>query len=644
MTVEQKRLAKVVAEHVHAERWAEGARLINDCFSAGIKSDFENPKKAEPVLQTYLHYLLNNGGMAEAASLLWTPTQFSSEPQSVKDLWELFAGSDTGLIMGGASMGKSFSLGVRFFLEWVRDPEYTSIKLVGPSADHLEANLFTHIVSLHRTAKLPMPGDVGELFIGLDRRNQTSAINGVIIPTGGKKKAGRLQGTKRKPRATAHPVFGPLSRLLIFIDEIENVPGGLWTDISNVLSNVDKQYHSLKIFGAYNPTSQHDEVARQAEPPFGWDSLDPDKHFRWTSKRGWEVLRLDGERSENVLQGRIVYPGLQTREGLEAIAQSAGGRQSGGYFSMGRGIYPPQGTELTIIPLSMAMKARAEAIWYDGPQPTGGSDVALEGRDTCCYSLGKCGFASGIKYPPNIEHPNGYTVMFKDKNNQVTPRWVVQLDQQFVLPKAATPEMKDAIIGVTKRAGVRPDFFAIDRTGVGTGVVDFIKSEWSSQVNDVNYSDGPTKGKRILVEDAKTCDEDFDRMCSQLWFMLRSFIEFGYLLIHPSVDTTVLFPQITNRRFRMVGKMRKVESKRDYMSRESQTSPGEADSLTLMVYAAWMGSGITPSMNGRSADYGNGAGDDDDWFSFRYPGGVYIDETNRTQVLDEREDSGNYLL
>src|SRR5438477_286885 len=81
------------------------------------------------------------------------------------------------------------------------DPENTAVKVLGPSEDHLEANLFSHLVDLHRCASLPMPGEVGELFIGMDRRNQTASIKGTVIPIGKVKKAGRLQGTKRKARS-----------------------------------------------------------------------------------------------------------------------------------------------------------------------------------------------------------------------------------------------------------------------------------------------------------------------------------------------------------------------------------------------------------------------------------------------------------
>lgn len=636
----EKKLSQSVTRFVHAENYSDAAKLINECCELDLRSDFTNPAKSIPVIQHYLHYLMNNGGMEEAAQLLWTPTQFTPDPQSVKDIWKLFDESGTGLIMGAASMGKSYGMGVRLFLEWIRDPNWTSIKLIGPNEDHLEQNLFSHIVSLHQSAKLPMPGEIGELFVGLDRRNQLSAIKGIIIPIGKVKKAGRLQGAKRKPRPEPHPLFGPLSRMFVFIDEAENVPGGLWSDIDNVLSNAGEG--GLKIFMAYNPTNQHDEVAKRAEPVIGWENFDSEKHFKWRSKRGWDVLRLDGERSENVVTGQTIYPGLQTREGLEKISRNAGGRTSAGYFSMGRGAYPPQGVELTIIPSGLFYKMRGEFIWYNAPEPVGACDVALEGGDAAVYSLGKCGLASGKKLPPSIDFPTGQTVMFKDKKGNVLPRWVVQLDQQFTLPKAATPEMKDKILLTSKRAGVRPEYFAIDRTGVGTGVADYMKHDWSSAIHDINYSDGAPKDKKIMLEDSKNCDEEYDRMASVLWFMARMYGEFEYFLINPSVDIANLAPQLTQRRYRP-GKCKRVESKRDYMSR-GFSSPNEADSLTLLVYAARFGSGVTPSMRGDSVPFGLSDGFDDDYWSDRYPGGVRIDITNKTEILDERELSSNLFL
>lgn len=571
--------------------------------------------------------------MPEAAQLLWTPNQFSPEPQFTKDTWKLFEETSTGLLMGGASCTKSFSMGVRLFLEWIRDPMWTTVRVIGPSEDHLETNLFSHLVNLHESASLPMPGEVGSLFIGLNRRNQVSSIKGVVIPVGRVKKAGRLQGTKRKPRTKVHPIFGELSRLFIFLDEIENVPAGVWSDIDNVLSNLDQvDSVGLKIFGAYNPTNPFDEVGIRAEPKFGWQGFDVDQHYRWTSTRGWEVLRLDGERSENVLQGRIIFPGLQSQAGLERIAKNSGGRQSPGYMSMGRGAYPSFTGEMTIIPPGMVPKFRGEFIWFDKPVPVGAVDMALEGKAIAIFTTGRFGKATGIKWPPSLEFPNGRVEMFRDPvTNSVIPRWGLQAEQQFPLPKGDTVKMKDEVIGLAKRAGIRPEFLCLDRTGNGAGVHDLIKNEWSSSVIGVNYSESPTD-RKIMEEDEQNCKEAFPRIDSELWFAFRAWAEFCVLLIHPQMDMQTITPQITQRRYRVVNGKRKVESKKDFCSRGNE-SPDEADSLTLFVHAARVGGNITPSMKGgNSGDVGP---DSDDWWEgLYYPGGARIDPSNQIDSLE----------
>jgi len=633
MTPQEKELAKIVATHVHAKTpWTAAQHVADFCKISVRLTQDSKPEKYIPILQNYVHVLMDNDGMPEAAQILWSPNQFTPEPQSVRDLWDLFDRSSTGIVMGAAGLGKSFGLGVRLMLEWTRDPEWTSVRVVGPSEDHLEQNLFSHLVSLHSSATLPMPGEVGDLFIGLNRRDQLSSIRGIVIPKGMNKKAGRLQGGHRKPRKIPHPKFGPLSRMFIFVDEVENVPQGIWHDIDNVMSEIGDG--GFKIFMAYNPTDLGHEVAKHAEPITGWATIDEDADFRWKSKRDWDVLRLDAEKCENVVQGRIIFPGLQNKIGLEKIATSSGGRQSAGYMTMGRGMYPKQGTEITVIPPGMLQKMRGEVIWLDSPQPVGSTDLALEGSDEAIQTFGRWGLGTGIKLLPSLEFPDGKKFMFKDDKGTVRPRWVLQADRQFVLPKGETVAMKNSIIDVNKKAGVRPEFYACDRTGHGAGVADLIRHDWSGAIHDVNYSEGASKEK-IMLEDSKTCEEQYERMFTELWFALRAWGEFNYLVLGPELDMSKLTQQLTTRRFR-IGIKTRVESKKDYESR-GFGSPNEADSLTLLVHAARKGSAVTLSMKGEGVIPSSTW--DDDWPGHGMLGGSKIDETNRSDWLDERPES-----
>jgi hypothetical protein len=524
-------------------------------------------------------------------------------------------------------------MGVRLFLEWLRDPLWTTIRLIGPSEDHLETNLFSHLVSLHEQSSLPLPGEIGSLFIGLSRRNLVSSIKGLVIPVGKVKKAGRLQGTKRKPRQTPHPIFGELSRLFVFLDEIENVPAGVWSDIDNVLSNLDQvDTAGLKIFGAYNPTNQSDEVGTRAEPTFGWKDFDVDKHYEWISKRGWHVLRLDGEKSENVVQDKIVYPGLQSKPGLSRIATNAGGIHSAGYLSMGRGAYPQHGVEATIVSPAIVARARGEFVWMEKPNTVGGADLALEGGAKAIFSYGRFGKASGIKFPPSIEFPAGRTITFKTRSGMFVPRYGLQLDQQVALSRGDTVATARSLTDIAKKLGIRPEMLCVDRTGNGAGVHDLMKSEWSTLVQGVNYSSGPTNLK-IMEEDTKTAAEEFDRVDSELQFALAAWLEFQVLLINPAIDMTQLTDQMTNRRFRVVAGRRKVESKKDYKMRLAKESPDEEDSLTLFLHAARMGHKFVPSMGGEG-NAGFNPGDDEWWDGDVLENGTRFDAASTTDVLE----------
>lgn len=591
----QKALIDRVAAKLHGEDFfgaaKEYASYVKDI--TGVLPPTTNHAEAVTVLSTLLHWCLENNGYEEAAQLLWGPTLFDPRPESTQRVWRAFESSDFYLLMGAGSMSKSYSIGVRLFLEWIRDPENTHVKVGGPSEAHLKENLFNHLIQLHRTATIPLPGKAQDLFIGLDSKSRKGAISGVVIPLG-QTGAGRLQGVKRMPRKKPHPVFGTMTRLFIFLDELINIPLGIWRDIDNVATQCDST-HTLKVGGAFNPTDQASEVAKRCEPKEGWGSFDPEEHFDWVSKRGWRVVRLDAMRCENVIEKRIVFPGLQTYEGLQRVIESSGGTDSPGYWAMGRGCFPPSGTALSIIPMGMLNKMKAEVIWYESPTPVGSADLALEGADTAAFFKGSFGLASGVRFLPSVANPNGEEVLFKDHKGRPAPRLVLLVETQLDLPRGDTVKMKDEIMRVARSFGIRPDCFCVDRTGNGQGVYDLLRFEWG-EVIGVNYSESAGE-TRIMVEDHDVPKELYSRIDSELWFGARKFIEFGYVYAAPTLSTDELYAQLAGRLFRMQGKRARVEGKPDYKSRNAGKSPDKADGFTLIVYAVRKRFGYVPGMS-----------------------------------------------
>jgi len=591
----QKALVDAVSAKLHSDDYFGGARIYAQFVKrlTGILPPVETKPQATAVLTTLLHWLLENDGYEEAAQLLWGPALFDSRPESTQRVWKAFEESNMILLMGAGSMSKSYSMGVRLFLEWVRDPEYTNVKVVGPSEEHLKDNLFTHLVTLHKNSAIPLPGEPKELFIGTDSKARKGAIAGTVIPLG-KTGAGRLQGVKRVSRKKAHPVFGAMTRMFVFLDEIANIPMGIWRDIDNVITGMAGD-STLKIIGAFNPTDQQDEVGKRCEPPEGWGKFDPDADYDWISTRGWRVVRLDAAKCENVVQQKVVFPGLQTYAGFQLLIQNSGGTDSPGYWSMGRGCFPPTGTSLSIIPPGLLLKIKAEPIWYDNPTPVGAVDLALEGGDVAVFQKGCFGMATGFRYPPSLEFPNGNVVMFKNHKGEKRPRYVLFAETTLKLPRGDTVAMKDEIIRVSRSFGIRPDNLCVDRTGNGQGVYDLLRFEWG-EVIGVNFSESASE-TRIMVEDHDIAKELYSRANSELWFALRKFIEFGYLKLSSGIETGELFTQMTGRRFRQQGKRAHVESKPDYKSRNAGKSPDEADGMCLLVQAARKSFGFVPGMS-----------------------------------------------
>lgn len=593
LTEAHTKLITEVAGHLHAGQRFDAARVV--LRFSDVKKDPKTQGEAlEPLTALYTG-LLNMDEYSAAASLLWPTNMFNPRPAFSQRIWKALKEDTTILLMGSSSSSKSFSAGVFFLLDWLRDPEYTAIKLIGPSEKHLKDNLFSHVTALHTNASLPLPGKPGDLFIGF-RKNTRAAITGVVVPLG-KRGAGRIQGTKRFPRRHPHPQFGALSRLRILLDEIEKIPEGIFSDLDNVVSTVEGNY-GLKVVGAFNPEITGGPVYQRAEPPNGWQAFDVDKDFEWTSKRGWRVVRLDSLQCENVVEGRVIYPGLQTKEGLEALAQKSGGTTSAGYYTFGRAAYPPQGTSFSVIPGTFLNEFRAKYIFIDRPRLVASVDSALEGGDPAMVALGSWGLASGIEFPPSLGHPDGRTVMFQDKNGQVHPRWGLQLDRLFTLEAGDTIKVSKQIHQHAKLLRLDPNYTMLDRTGNGSGVHDWLKDSWSDELRGVNYSEGATHTK-IMLEDHEFCDESFERVYSELWFAMRSWIEFGVLKINPDIEEDAaqkLIQQLTGRLYRTQGTRRKVESKQDYKHRNLGFSPNEADALSLLIHGVRMASAVAPSM------------------------------------------------
>lgn len=622
MDESRRKLIQEVSAALRKDRLKDAAALVAE---VGKSKSSDDPKRQEQLVWTLVAWCLENRGYAEAAEILWGPHLFSVRPRQVQMVWRSIEDYAMSIFVGGSSVGKSYSAGAWLILDWIRDPVHTTVRVVGPSEDHLRENLFTHLVSMHREAAIKLPGIIADLFIGMDLRSRKGSIIGTVIPIG-KKASGRLQGVKRVQRpGPAHPKFGGMTRMRVFIDEMENVPLGIWADIDNIVANVDGK-DGFKLMGAYNPKDPTLQCGIRAEPPEGWAELDDDKE-EWISKRGWHVVRLDPEKSENVIAGKTLFPGMQTREGLKLIETNAGGRDSAGYYTFGRGLYPPSGASFAIIPIGLLSRIVCQPLFIERTIPMGGADLALDGGDKPVLAVGLFGLANGIKLPPSPLYPGGHVIYFKDAKNSIITRPCLQLIDLVTLKKGDTRIVAEDIIDQCRRHGIRPGNLCVDRTGAGTGVHDWLRDFYGPDVIGVNYSESCTH-RKITEQDKHFCDEIYDRINTELWFAARFWIEFMHFLVDPIVPFTILQEQLGGRYYKP-GKKSRIEKKADYKARTGRGSPDEADAVTQLIHSARQHLGEPISMNMTQSS--GSSSDEDDGNHVDRPFGC--DATNRNDSL-----------
>jgi hypothetical protein len=605
-----KNLVASCSSKLHADDPIGCAAQIADAFevSFSVRPDAD-PVLALPILRTFQQHLLDNRQLFLAARMAWPVELFDYRPKFTQDIFRLLDTRTMVLLQGAASCSKSYTAAVWMLLEWWADPDWTTVKVLGPSEDHLEQNLFSHMVALHGSSRIPMPGECGDLFIGENRRNQLGSINGVAVPVGRMKRAGRLVGVKRKTRVGGigasgkrvegpHPIYGTMSRLIFFLEEGERIQPGIWGDVNNVLSNVDHtQKYALRIVAAYNPEDVTSPVAQRAEPAKGWKYFDLEGDTEWVSKRGWTVLRLDGEKSENVIAGQRLYEGLQTREGLASIAANSGGTDSPGYMTMGRGAYPALGTVSSVVKAGRVAAGTATPIWQGKPENAAGVDAALTGGAGCVMTYGRYGMAVGALFPPSNKHPGGVRVMFKDKSTGVVkPRLVAVVDGQLTIPSGDSMDVAKAIRARGIEHKIKPEDMAFDVTGNGTGPADILRHTWGA-IARVNYSESPTEIP--LSAEGAPAKTLFHRICCELYFAIDAWLEYGCLFFSPQFNTDLVEVQLTDRRWRPSNGQRRVEGKDDYKKRHEEHSPDEADSLSLFLHAVRIRTRYTPSATGK---------------------------------------------
>lgn len=366
-----------------------------------------------------------------------------------------------------------------------------------------------------------------------------------------------------------------MTRVRAVIDEAIEVPIGLWTGIDNLLVS-QHGIDSVKAIAACNPTKVESTLGGKAEPVTGWGKLQLDTDKEWTSRDGWKTVRIDGADNENVIQKRLIYPGFITYEGFEGLRLSQGGENN--HLVFGRGMFPLKGSVNTMIPPMLMDNARGSLIFQGQGKVVASAavDLAFEGDDAVILAAGRYGRALGWR-------PEGGEVV-----TFVEPRYCLQVDQLYELPKLLTQAQYLQIRQYCEELNVHPAWLTLDRTGNGTGVHDNARELWSPEVRGITWGSGATE-TRILDEDSDKCDEVCDGIHTEMYSALRKWLEWDYIKFASYIDFNKIFKEITQRRFVMTGKGKtnkariRLEPKKEFKVRLGW-SPDHADALVMLLH------------------------------------------------------------
>ncbi len=587
--------AKQIHKCMVDEEWSAAASYVDLTLLKKAVSVERTKAKAQAYLRSLLQHLLDEEKYLEAASMLWGGEMFTPEPESVRRVFKALHENAKVLFMGASSMGKTYSAGAWMYLDWRRDPLYTSIKCVGVSEDQVRKHVFAHIAKLHRSSALPMVEDVqirdSDMWMGIKEGGNEFGITAIAYKQS-QETSGGIKGYKSMPvRVKPHTKFGYMSRLRLLGDEGQNWPNGPWKDLNTWVSQIDGP-EMVKIAVAFNPEDVARLVVEMSKPENGWSADDVDKIYDWTAESGWRVCRLDAAQCENVVQKKRVYHGLQTYEGYIGYLR-AGGDNSANFWCFARGFPPMKGSVNTIIPPNWPQEQRGEAVFIENPRILAAVDLAFQGQDSAQMAVARWGLASGWR-----DH-TGKVIAFYDRLNVsvARPRHVLQIDQ--ILPMAKhddTVKMAEEIMGRANMMRIAPEWIAVDKTSIGLGTFSHLQKVFGD-VYGIAWNEGATDGK-ILSEDKEPASAQCEGIMSELWWAFRRWLDprCCAIIINPIIPTQPIHNQLTTRRYRHGKKGIKVEAKEEYKARNSGRSPDEADSLVMLVGLVRKNADVLPGL------------------------------------------------
>ncbi len=389
-------------------------------------------------------------------------------------------------------------------------------------------------------------------IVGKDRQTgKWSDLSGLALIAGG----------KGHDAEAASKIGFKAPRMIMIADELPMLTHGLYASASNLAANDDFQ-----MIGIGNPDSIFDPFGLFITPIDGWSTVDENSEG-WKTEIGGYCIRFDGHSSPNVLEGKRIFPGLLTKEMVDAFRERLG-PNSAGYWRMVRGFISPTGsidsiyTEQEIVAKMAAKKCMS---WVDTPVKISFLDPAFShGGDRAAYRVMRVG---------KIKLPDGR--MISAIENIHVEDLMLRVDAKHKT-KDRNTQLVEFFLAENKARGVTNSRSGLDSTGGGDALYTIITMLGGEGFHAVSFA-GAASDMPVSSTDKRPGKDRYANKVSELWYVGKDLLQSSQLY---GLDSETM-KEMTARTYKGTGEKEKVrvEPKAEMKKRTSGTSPDFADSL-----------------------------------------------------------------
>lgn len=483
---------------------------------------------------------------------------------------------------------KSFSMSRLMMQLFIEDPNYTGVYVASPYKEATTIGIWGYMKEAFRECAPHMGWDADRYLkdskglINIKDGDRAGFVRIVAVDD-----VGMLQG--KKPRSADR---GGLHLLIEESGTFKKNPGAaVWDVLQNLMGQ--------ERFNAWSTCNFKDIFGLDGMlcKPMGKDygDLDIDKDQSWDSVRNGFTLRLDGERSPNVLanQKRKKFKYIVGQEDIDAMIAAGHGPKSPKYMEQIRS-FPLTGmSQFTVTTLT---KLQAGRVFNDEiyraitPTRWAFADPGLGGDEYCLAT-------AGIKTTNAGKHvivPEHFEYISIEADKFFTADDVIFADRfnsrhEFKVGDKMTPEIQGALKVAEKLSsyGIASTNFGYDasmRASVQRAHDMFIghrslSMDYIGPAEDLQMPSGIGSARDL-----------YSNFITYLWFLAADMCENG--IIREGDPWQKGFSQLSSRLWEWSGSRRKMESKDTYKQRNSNESPNEADALVGLLYLIYKRSGI----------------------------------------------------